>query len=120
MKLEAEVEGERHAVEIAGGEGHVDVVLDKETLSVDACAMEGFFYSLLVGGKGYEVTVEPDGEDFRVQVGIDAWRVRFLDPLRPADRESGAGRRGGRRTVTALMPGKVVRVLSRPGDEIEE
>ncbi len=86
--------------------------------------MDGFFLSLLIDGKAYEVTVEPDADDWRVQVGIEAMKVRFLDPLRQAEADAGPGaggrRAGGRETVVSLMPGKVVRVLVKEGDEVQE
>ena len=94
-------------------------------MSVDARPMEGFFISMLVGGKAYEVTVEPDGDAWHVQVGIDAFRVAFLDPLHPP-RPGGspaAGRAGGaarRTTVTSMMPGKIVRVFVKPGEAVAE
>ncbi len=53
-------------------------------------------------------------------VVIDGFRfaVEVRDPRRMA-RQSGARSREGVETVTAPMPGKVVRVLVAPGDAVE-
>jgi len=131
MRLEAEVEGRDYKVEVERRGGELFVVLDGRALPVDARVLEGFFTSILVYGKAYEVTVEPEADSWRVQVGIDIHRVKFADPLRPArQNESERVRRGiaygivrgrgGRLVATALMPGKVSRVLVEPGEEVEE
>ena len=122
MRLEADVAGERHHLAVDGMPGGLAVTLNGRPITLDARPLEGFFISLLIGGKAYEVTVEPDGEDWKVQIGIEAHKVSFLDPLRLAAEVEGhsAGRTGGRTPVTSLMPGKVVRVLVKAGDEVEE
>src|SRR5437762_1505826 len=109
MRLQAEVGGRRHDVEVENRlGGGVSVVLDGRDISVDARALEGFFTSLLMEGKAYEVTVEPDGDGaWRVQVGIDAHRVHFIDPLRPQaggmeEQARDPGGRRGRAAVTSV------------------
>jgi biotin carboxyl carrier protein len=127
VKIEAEVNGQRHDVEVEDrpGGGTLSVVLDGRRMSVDARAMEGFFTSILMQGRAYEVTVEPEGEAWRVQVGIDAHRVTFIDPLRPR-RTTGEGPGrvpagpGDHAMVTSIMPGKIVRVLVKEGDLVAE
>jgi biotin carboxyl carrier protein len=126
MRLQAEIDGKMHDVQIEGNVSKPSLTLDGRPLTIDARAMEGFFLSLLVGGKAYEVTVEPETDGWRVQVGIEAHRVTFIDPLRPARSadgaagQAGAGKRGGASRLTSMMPGKVVRVLVKTGDTVSE
>jgi acetyl/propionyl-CoA carboxylase alpha subunit len=127
LKLAARVEGIDHAIDVERRGAAYAVMLDGRSITVDARAMEGFFTSILINGKAYEVTVEPESDSWRVQIGIDVHRVRFLDPLRPAGDKEGAaagdghGRSSGsRQRVAALMPGKIVRVLVKQGDEVKE
>ena len=125
MKLEADVEGETHTVAIERSGGGLAIALDGRALSIDARSLEGFFASLLIDGKAYEVTAEPEGDSWRVQVGIDVHTVGFLDPLRPtrqADNGDTARARSaaGRKVATSPMPGKVARVLVEPGDAVSE
>ena len=121
MKLEAEVAGRTHQVDVTGSEGRLQVVFDGRPLAVDARAMEGFFNSILVDGSAYEVTVGPESDGWRVQAGIEAYHVSFLDPLRPTRSAPGAaGAGGGRKTLASLMPGKVVRVNVKDGDDVAE
>ena len=71
-------------------------------------------YSVLVGGRSYQAildgnSVSIDGRSFEVEV---------LDPRRwSRERNHQAGE--GRQNITASMPGKVIRVLVSPGDEVE-
>jgi biotin carboxyl carrier protein len=122
MKLEAEIDGNRYVVVVTEGDDGLAITLDGKAVSIDARTLDGFFASVLIGGKAYETTVEPDGEGaWRVQVGIDAHRVVFLDPLRsegPARGEGSERRESG--PILSLMPGKVVRVLVKAGDEVAE
>lgn len=119
MNLEAEIDGKRYKVAITEGPEGLAVSLEGKAMRVDARTLEGFFSSILIGGKAYETTVEPDGDGaWRVQVGIDAHRVIFLDPLQ-SDRASRGERRASGH-VLSLMPGKVVRVLVKGGDAVVE
>jgi len=132
MRLEAESGGRVYHIELERRGGEFAVSLDGWPLAVDARALEGFFTSILVNGCAYEVTTEPEGDAWRVQVGIESHRVSFLDPLRPAGAEADAapgrsGRRsasgrgaGGRGVASSLMPGKIARVLVEAGDEVAE
>ena len=122
MKLDARIDGAEYKVEVEKRGADMLVSLNGRPLVVDSRALEGFFSSLLLDGKAYEVTVEPEGHTWRVQHGIDVHRIEFLDPLRPATKKGEAGGRGseGRRVATSLMPGKVVRILVKPGDTVEE
>jgi len=122
MKLEAEIDGRLYKVAVADGPAGITVSLDDRSVNVDARALEGFFTSILIGGKAYETTVEPDGDAaWRVQVGIDAHRVVFLDPLGSSGTRAGAGEHAGAvGPIVSLMPGKVVRVFVKAGDEVTE
>ena len=118
-RFEAEIEGQTHAVTFEPeGEG-LRVAVDGRERLVDARALDGFFYTLLIGRHSYEVTVEETEEGFRVQVGTESVQVRRLDPLRSTRQGSGRGRSGPVR-VRAIMPGKVVRVLVEAGQAVTE
>jgi biotin carboxyl carrier protein len=76
-------------------------------------------YSILMDGRSYDARVEetPAGA---VVVVIDGFRfeIEVRDPRRWL-RKSGAGSGEGLRSLTAPMPGKVVRVLASAGDPVE-
>jgi len=81
-------------------------------------APEPGVYSILMDGRSYDARVEevPGG----LVVVIDGYRfeVDARDPRRFQRKSAGRGGEGVQ-TVTAPMPGKVVRVLVSPGDAVE-
>jgi len=84
----------------------------------DVCHAEPGVYSVLMEGRSYEARVEAAGG--RTVVVIDGHRFELdvRDPRRLARRSVSAGA-AGRQTITAPMPGKVVRLLAAAGDMVE-
>ncbi len=71
-------------------------------------------YSILVNGASYEVRVEAG----HVYVGQRQFDYTIDDP-RQWTRSGGSAGGQGRAAIVAPMPGKIVRVLVKAGDEIE-
>jgi biotin carboxyl carrier protein len=93
------------------------VEVDEARFDVDVHKLEGDFFSILTGGKSYEVSVEATRDGYRVRHGAAEQLVTLSDPGRQA-RETMGDRQGPER-VCSVMPGKVVRVLVNEGDEVE-
>ena len=76
------------------------------------------FFSLLLGGKSYEVKQEIVGTETNVIVGHERFTASVRDPrsFRSRSRLRGADEQGVMRNMKAPMPGKVVRVLAGCGD----
>ncbi len=118
MKLEATLGGRSHEVITERREGRYVVVVDGVERVLDVRKLEGDFYSILAGGRSYEVSVERTKEGYEVRHGAASRLVRLSDPTRKA-REELLSRGGGPERVVASMPGKVVRVLVSPGERVE-
>lgn len=92
-----------------------------ESVQAEASVIEvepGVF-SILLEGRSYEVKVAAGANGFvQVDVGGRSAAVEVRDP-RSFNRNRQAGIGHGRQTVSAPMPGKVVRVLIREGDVVE-
>jgi biotin carboxyl carrier protein len=119
IHLDADVNGRIYKLAFESEGGKSRVLVDGREHIVDARCFDGFFYSLLIDNRSYEVTVEENGEGFRVQVGTEALQVQRLDPLRRARQGSGPARASQTR-VRSVMPGKVVRVLVEEGEQVSE
>ena len=117
MKIAARIGGSTHVVTVERHNGHYVVDVDGERHEVDAHKLDGSFYSFIMDGKSFEISVEPDGDGYHVRHGAAEQVVRFTDPSRGA-RES-FGETAGVEQITAVMPGKVARVLVQEGDEVE-
>jgi len=117
MKIRAQVEDRVHEIEVDRQDGLYAVVIDGVRQVVDAQALEGEAYSLLLDGKSFDVSVAREAEDYHVRHGGFVTTVRFADPTRSA-REAMDGAEGPQK-VRSSMPGKVVRVLAAVGDQVE-
>jgi len=118
MKLNARVGDRESELFIERSDAGFAVTIDGETVEVDARKHAGAFYTILMRGRSYEVSVEIDGETFRVRHGATKQIVTLTDPSRRA-RQAGLMSGRGPAIVTAVMPGKVVRVLVQVGDSVE-
>ena len=75
-------------------------------------------FSVLLDGKSFQVRIAPERAGFSVDVMGRRFTTEVRDP-RNAKRRSGAAVGGGLQTVSASMPGKVIRVLVEQNQEIE-
>jgi biotin carboxyl carrier protein len=72
-------------------------------------------YSVLIGGRSYEVVAGAPGE---IVVKGRTFAVTVFDPREMRGRKT-KDTGEGRRNIAAMMPGKVVRILVAEGDAIE-
>ena len=86
--------------------------------SADVVAAAPEIYSVLLDGRSYEARVEETSEGLTVFVEGRRFSVEISDP-RSWSRKAAAGRGEGVQTISAPMPGKVVRILVAAGDTVE-
>lgn len=75
-------------------------------------------YSVLREGRSFEARIERSADAWAVTISGRRFEVEVADPRR-LTRRTGAPAREGRQTVTAPMPGKVIRVLAVQGEHLE-
>jgi biotin carboxyl carrier protein len=114
--FEATVEGRPMRVEVRGKDGCYQVLLDGAPLEVDLRETSGHFVSLLIGGKSYEAGLEKRAGGYNVVLADDVVSVDLVEGTKgaalPARKGSGPSR------IAAPMPGKLVRVLVAPGQDV--
>jgi biotin carboxyl carrier protein len=118
MKMQAQVDHKLHEIEIERDDGQYAVTVDGVRHVVDAQALESDFYSLILDGKSYEVSVAAERDAYLVRHGGFETSVRVADPARTARQRLGVVE--GPQRIESLMPGKVVRVLVEAGDAVVE
>lgn len=122
MKLTAEIDGEPRALELRREGARVLAEVDGRAYELEARETEAGVVLLSLGGRVYECRAEEAaggrGEAWRVDVGGRRFEVALLDPRRLRGAAGGA-LAAGRATVSSPMPGKVVRVLTEEGAEVE-
>jgi biotin carboxyl carrier protein len=122
VKYHAILDGEERTVEVTQrGDGYRVVIGDK-VLDVDAVHLQGHAVSLITGTRSARCDIEP-GKDGRLSVLVNetAIPLELLDERRLRLRKA-AGKFSleGPQRIDAPMPGKVVRVLVKLGDEVAE
>jgi pyruvate carboxylase subunit B len=116
MKYVATVDGQAYDV----GLEEDGLTLDGEPVKVDLESIDGgFHYSLLVGADSHEVFVERCGDVCFVTLDGQRFQVRVEDERdRRRGERKAAVEETGDREVTSPMPGVVVAVLVKEGQEV--
>ena len=116
MRLQARVGEHVFDLEVEPAEeGAALVRLDGAEHRVDLQRVAGDTWSLMVGQVSHELSILQERDGWRVLRGGAEALVRLHDPERDAvDLEAEAE---GPQQVTAIMPGRVARVLVEPGQE---
>ncbi len=115
MTVNVDVNGRRYAVEVTRRDGSFLVSVNGREREVDVKEI-GDVLSLVIGTRSYEVTV---GE---TTVHVDGMPIEVaIVPVRPSWGRTSAAQAGaaGPQQVVAPMPGKIVKLLVKPGERVE-
>jgi biotin carboxyl carrier protein len=93
--------------------------IDGSEVSCSCVRLPGGAYSLILDGRVYDLAAEVDSDACTVSSSSSRYTVRLLDPRRLTNRTQPGGGQAGFQRIRADMPGKVIRVLVRPGDKVE-
>jgi len=125
MQLQVEVNGRLRTVDVEQQAGLYRVVVDGVERMVDAAAVDGSTFSLICladARSSQEVGLSPTGLPGEIAVHMPAGvaSVRVLTGAASRfGRGSGPAQAAGTQQVLAPMPGKVVKILVKPGDEVK-
>jgi biotin carboxyl carrier protein len=127
MKLQLEIAGRARVVEVQRDAQRQRVSVDGREHLVDAVRIGRDTWSLIITDpatgsvRSVEATVTSQAGTGVADVFIDGHRipVAHLNGRGRRARGEGSAHGGGPQRLTAPMPGKVVRVLVSPGDEVQ-
>ena len=125
MKLEVRIAGSggqqqrTRSVEFEREGSRLRLRLDGREVEADAVEVAAGTYSILLGGRAFEVRVQPAADALHIHAGAAEFAAQVLDPRAWRGKRGGVLEAEGRRQITAPMPGKVVRVLVAAGDAVE-
>jgi acetyl/propionyl-CoA carboxylase alpha subunit len=132
MKFVATVDNKEHHIEVSQehpGSDFYQMSLDGKSYDVDARRMPSQIVSILLDGKSYDVDLERlakrgDTLDGRTHVRVRGrvLRLDILDERRVKMKEAQGFRFdvGGKATIDSPMPGKVIKLLKKEGDEVKQ
>jgi biotin carboxyl carrier protein len=118
MTYEVSIDGENHRLELSRAEGLWNCRVDGREVEVDAVLARPDVLSLRIGNKAYEVKCERVAGEMHLWVGSARFAVEVRDPRSLRGRVRAVDDHGPK-NLTAPMPGRIVRVLVKQGDEVE-
>ena len=117
MRYEAEIDGRQVRVELEERDGRVSAKIGERVYDLEIARPEENAYLILAGDQVYEARAWNETTSAqRVQLRDRMFTVNIID--RKHRRMAADHTSEGRQQLTAPMPGKVVRVLLKPGDEV--
>jgi len=118
MLYDVAINGKSYRLDLSLADGRWSCRLDGRDLEVDAVLARPDVLSLRIGNLAYEVMCERVANDLYLWVGSTRFAADVRDP-RSLRGRARAGDDHGPKKITAPMPGKVVRVMVRAGDQVE-
>jgi biotin carboxyl carrier protein len=118
MLYDVSIDGKNYRLDLNQADGRWSCRLDGRELEVDAVLARPDVLSLRIGNLAYEIKLERVANDLHVWVGSTRFAAEVRDP-RSLRGRARTGDDHGPRKIVAPMPGKVVRLMVREGDEVE-
>jgi 3-methylcrotonyl-CoA carboxylase alpha subunit len=109
------VEGENeHPVRVTFAETGLRITVGDKDHSFGGEALEGGALGIRLDGRAFKARTVRDGHDWHVFSGGEYRRLTLREALQTQDPDTRAG------SLAAPMPGKIIRVMSRPGDAVKK
>jgi biotin carboxyl carrier protein len=118
MIYDVTIDGKNYRLDLNRADGRWTCHLEGREVEVDAVLARPDVLSLRIGNTAYEVKSERLASDLHLWVGSTRFAAEVRDP-RSLRGRSRAGDHLGPKKIVAPMPGKVVRLLVRAGDEVD-
>ena len=116
MRYEADIDGHQISLEVEQRDGRVTATIAQRNYDLEVISPEPGVYLLFLGNDVHEARVwSAEANSLRVTVGGRAFTAGIIDRKH---RRSIEHRQEGRQHLTAPMPGKVIRILLKAGDEV--
>jgi len=120
MKYEVHIAGKTRTVELTRDGARWQISLDGTATDVDAIEIAPGIFSVLLNGESHEIRVAPNPNGtLTIHDGPNEFKAEVADPRAWRGRKHGAVEAEGRQQIVAPMPGKVIRLLVKPGDKVE-
>src|ERR1700684_115937 len=118
MLYDVTIDGKKYRLDLNRADGRWSCRLDGREIEVDAVLVRADVLSLRIGNYAHEIKSERVANDLHLWVGSTRFAAEVRDPRSLRGRTRAADDQGPKKIV-APMPGKVVRLLLREGDDVE-
>lgn len=119
MQYQAIVDGADYQPEIDElGPNLYRVKINGQSFEVDLRRTHGSSLLVMVGNRAFDLSISTEGEDLVMVSRHGVNRVTLIDKSRRRLQAGGERQVSGRVELKAMMPGRVVNVLVKQGDEV--
>jgi biotin carboxyl carrier protein len=120
MKVDIKIAGKDHAVELTRNADGWHATLESGIANASAIEISSGVYSVLIDGISHEVRVAPAADgSLTLHTGQYEFAAEINDPRAWRGRRHGHVEAEGRQQIVAPMPGKVIRLLVKPGEGVK-
>jgi biotin carboxyl carrier protein len=120
MKYDVRIAGKTRTVELRRNGARWQVTLDGVASDADAAEIGPGIFSVLLNGESHEIRIALNSDGtLTIHDGPNEFKAEVDDPRAWRGRKHGAIEAQGRQKIVAPMPGKVIRLLVKPGDKVE-
>jgi acetyl/propionyl-CoA carboxylase alpha subunit len=122
MKLIAELKEDQYQIHIKRNGSEITAEIDGRVYELEASEPEANVYLLKMDGQIIEVFVSPGeslDQPFQVRTGNNDFEINLIDPRNLRSTLASGGATDGIVEIKTAMPGKVVRVLMKEGEEVQ-
>ena len=99
--------------------GESTIILDGESIAIEAQILRPGVLSLIVDGRAWRVVLEDDANEPAIHIAGERIPYRVDDPRSLKGRRARVGTTDGPKAIKASMPGRVVRILAQKGEAVE-
>ena len=119
MKLKAKIEDQESDIEIKTTDEKTTIAIDGVERDVAYSEIKKGTYLFKTESGVFEAYVAPkSATEFEVSVGTDSFNISLYDPKSLQGAIVSAGTHDGVAEIKSAMPGKVVKILVKAGDEV--
>lgn len=94
--------------------------LDGQPVAASAVQIDRHTFSVLLNGRSYELRIAPSVTGaLTIRSGVHEFAAEIVDPRAWRGRRHASVDAEGRQEVLAPMPGKIIRLLVDPGQQVE-
>lgn len=121
MKLDIEINGQKKEAEFSYIDGKTQLTIDGKVFDAQVSQPEPGLFTIIINNKIYSTRAFRSGNSGNSEIIVNgkAISVSAQDKKSYQGKNGSGGGAGGKSVISAPMPGKIVRILLKEGDDVE-
>lgn len=120
MNFETSISGKIKLINIKEENGHYVVTIDDGKPIHADLIKTNREYNLLINGRSFRVALATSNKKFEIQLDGNLFELELVSDLQKARRKLHGEELTGAGTIVAKMPGKIIKILAKVGDEVHD